>query len=190
MQDETNNQQAALMSCLLIKARYPKARESLCNQLGASIYIRGKSMLYLKVQNQKLAFKRHYQNRVQNAAEKGPTLENTDQGSDHCIDCQAVDQQPLALAPGTPLSVFDHSVVSRIAKENKPSESSANRGWAACDGQEDSFYYPPKPEKTNDERYLTCTLCASLLEESGLTQETWEYAIDFSFRIENRERLS
>jgi hypothetical protein len=187
MRHGTNTQQEALMYCLLIKARYPNIRNSLCNQLGTSIYIRGQSLLYLKAHNQKLAFKRHDQNRVQDAADKGPILENSDNGSYHCIDSQAVDRQPLALTPGTPLSVLDNSVVSRIAKGNDPPESSVDRGWAIWDGQEDNFYYPPKPEKTNDERYLTCNLCANLLEESGLTQEAWEYAINFSFPCKNCE---
>ncbi|EWZ79105.1 hypothetical protein FOWG_16689 [Fusarium oxysporum f. sp. lycopersici MN25] len=67
---------------------------------------------------------------------------------------------------------------SRIAKDNKPLESSVNDDWAMCDDREDSFYYPLKPEKTNDYRYLSCTLCGNLLEESGLTREAWEAHVD------------
>lgn len=184
----TDNQHPALLYYSLIKTTYPNVRSSLCNQLGASIYIRGQSLLYLKVHSQKLAFERHDQNRVQDAADKSPALKGTGQGSDHCMNCQSVDQVPLALVSGIVQSGFDHSMFSRIAKDNKPLESSVNDDWAMSDDREDSFYYPLKPEKTNDHRYLSCTLCGNLLEESGLTPEAWEYVVKFSVAYEYCEK--
>lgn len=117
-------------------------------------------MLYLKGHSQKLAVERHDPNRVRDAADKGPALNSTDRGLDHYMNYQAADHLPLALIPGTVQSVFDHSIVSRIAQENNPLESSVNKDWAMCDNREDSFYYPLKPERTNDQGYPTAHYAA------------------------------
>jgi hypothetical protein len=63
-----------------------------------------------------------------------------------------------------------------------------NDDWVMCDDRENSFYYPLKPEKMNDYRYLSCILCGNLLEESGLTREAWEYVIKFSVAYKYCER--
>lgn len=180
----TNDQQAELLCCLLVKARYPNARQSLCNQLGASIYLRGTSLLYLKLHNEKLASERDDQTCARDVIDEDLHLGNNNQESEGCTGRQAINEYPFGpLGPVTIPSTLNPSMVSRIAKtKNNPSSSIVSRGWTVRKAQDDSFYYPPKPKMANHKRYQSCNLCADPLEQSDLTQDVWEYVLVILYR--------
>ena len=174
-----NDQQVEFHCYLVVKARYPNARKSLHNQLGASIYVRGTSLLYLKTHNEKLASKRGDQSGIQDATNEDSAPENNSQNPNNWVDRPITDKKPRVSGPETLPSALSPTVLSRLPKtKNKPSGSIVSRGRTVRDGQSENFYYPPMPE--NDKRYQPCNLCADPLEVANLTRKSWECVFPFS----------
>lgn len=172
------DQQAEFHCYLVVKARYPNARKSLHNQLGASIYVRGTSLLYLKTHNEKLALRRDDQRGIQDATDEDSAPENNSQKPNNWVDRPTADKKPRVSGPETRASDFSSTVYYRAPRtNNKPSRSIRSRGRTVHDGQGDNFYYPPMPE--NDKKYQRCNLCADPLEPANLTQKSWEYVLPF-----------
>lgn len=178
LRDRASNEQAELLCCLLVQSRFPHASKSLCSQLGSSIYIRGTSLQYIQMHNEKLAHQRDNPDGSKNDATFEDKAGNGAQGLEmgHLTpDSTSAGWQTIT-TPDTLPSVLSPSAVIRFNNtRRKPSGSITSKGSMVQNGQGDPFYYPPKPWREDDKRYLSCTMCADPLEKLTLTEDAWKY---------------
>jgi hypothetical protein len=173
----TRDAQDESLCRLLVQTRYPHARNSLCNQLGASIYVRGRSLQYLQEHNKKLAYQRENQDDSEEPTndEDGPKEEVS--APVVSIEDVASKKQKAIQGPETLPSVVSPSAIVRLNRTKRnPSSTIISRGSAVRDGQGNEYDYPPQPKQKDGKRYQSCTICATPLEVQTLTKHAWKYA--------------
>lgn len=170
---EPADEQAERLASLLVKRRYPNARKSLCNQLGASINIRGKSLLYLKKHNRNLASFRS----GEYVAEEPTYLDGgyKDELSVPTMSGRRK-RQKVMKQPETLASSLSPSMRHRVLQESRnPPSSIISRGSVI---QSNEYDYPPQPEQKEGASYQSCILCDAPLNPKSLTPRAWRIHVD------------
>lgn len=171
------NGQVESMCLLLVKRRFPSARDSLCKQLGASIHARGISLQYMLEHNKRLACRRNDKDDL-DIPEESPEGETTAPAMPSMNEDLAPMDTKAAQGPETLHSGISPSAVGRIKRHTRyPSSTIITRGSTVQDGQLDEYDYPPKPTQKMGERRQSCAICAMPLNLETLTDSAWEYAI-------------
>lgn len=171
---EPADEQAERLASLLVKRRYPNARKSLCNQLGASINIRGKSLLYLKKHNRNLASFRS----GEYVAEEPTYLDGgyKDELSVPTMSGRRK-RQKVMKQPETLASSLSPSMRHRVLQESRnPPSSIISRGSVI---QSNEYDYPPQPEQKEGASYQSCILCDAPLNPKSLTPRAWRFVLPF-----------
>ena len=173
----TRDAQDESLCRLLVQARYPHSRKSLCNQLGTSIYVRGRSLQYLQEHNKKLAYRREDE-----IDPEQPETEETGLKADvegPVVPAKSTDlKKPRVVqGPDTSPSTISPSVIARLHRTKKsPSSSIISKGLSVRNRQGNEYYYPPQPKQEDGRRYQSCTVCATPLDVLALTEQAWKYA--------------
>lgn len=154
---------------LLVRRRFPHAQKSLCDQIGASIHIRGTSLQYLKKHNDKLAYRRATLEESASTIIGGGSGELQDQETNILHDQKHRSQQ----APTTVETLPSRVSPSKVSRSKKPTASIVSRGSTVQEVQETAFYYPPEPKPSLGEKYISCTICSEPLEIEKLTEKSW-----------------
>ncbi|KAM5346199.1 hypothetical protein ACJ41O_009204 [Fusarium nematophilum] len=176
---KVKDQEAEVLCRLLLKYRYPNARNSLYSQLAASINARGSSLLYLKRHNEKLTFARHGRHYIEGTLGEETLSEGEGEETAFHSGGATVSKKLCRVAPKTDPSMLSPSVVSKIRRPKpRPSASIVSRGWTVKEANSGAASYPPMPKMGKDGKYQPCTLCGDPLEESKLTPESWEQHVD------------
>lgn len=171
---EPHDEPAERLTGLLVKRRYPNARKSLCNQLGASINIRGRSLLYLKKHNRNLASFRSDEDVTEEPANlKGGYKDEVS------VPTMGVrlQRQKAMKQPETLASSLSPSMRHRVLQERRnPSSSIISRGSVI---QSNECDYPPQPEQKEGASYQSCILCDAPLNPKSLTPRAWRFVLPF-----------
>jgi hypothetical protein len=154
---------------LLVRRKFPHAQKILCDQVGASIHIRGTSLQYLKKHNDKLAYQRDAFGEPAATITGGEAGELQDQETNVFHDQKHRSQQ----APTTVETLPSRVSASKVSRSKKPTASIISRGSTVQEAQETTFYYPPKPQPRLGEKYISCPICSEPLEKEELTKESW-----------------
>ncbi len=175
LRDYPHDEQAESSCCLLVRSRFPDARSSLWNLLGASIHTRGMSLQYIQNHNKKLAYQRDNPDDSQNAADDDSNIEDGNERFEGSGQNPTSSGRQSAMAPETLPSLASHSAIMRsMSPRAKPSGSIISRGSTVRHLPGEDFYYPPMPQLEDDKRYQSCTLCSDPLEKVSLTENTWK----------------
>ncbi|KAE8441484.1 hypothetical protein EG329_004908 [Mollisiaceae sp. DMI_Dod_QoI] len=179
LRDYPHDEQAESSCCLLVRSRFPDARSSLWNLLGASIHTRGMSLQYIQNHNKKLAYQRDNPDDSQNAADDDSNIEDGNERFEGSGQNPTSSGRQSAMAPETLPSLASHSAIMRsMSPRAKPSGSIISRGSTVRHLPGEDFYYPPMPQLEDDKRYQSCTLCSDPLEKVTLTEDTWKAHVD------------
>lgn len=157
------------LCCLLVRRKFPHAQKSLCDQVGASIHIRGTSLQYLKKHNDKLAYQRATLEESASTTIGGGSGELQDQETNVLHDQKHRSQQ----APTAVETLPSHVSRSKISRSKKPTASIVSRGSTVQEVQDTAFYYPPEPKPSLGEKYISCKICSEPLEIETLTEKSW-----------------
>jgi hypothetical protein len=167
--------EADSMCHLLIKKRYPNARESLRSQLSASVHERGISLQYMRNHNKKLAYLRNNQYKSDSRDnEKEKVGEQAGTPVVHPIKGIAAEKQKASHGPETLPSEISPSVISRANRRKwNPTRSVISSGSVVLDDQGNEENYPPRPEQKGGKRHVSCTICAAPLDPRSLKERAW-----------------
>lgn len=155
---------------LLLKNRYPSARNSLRQQLAHSIHVRGTSLQYLQSHNRKIAHQRQRDDsKISNQNINTPV--NQTHGT-------PIELQLATAEPETVASAVSPSEVVRFRRKalgkSRPSHSIISTGSTVTDEDGNELPYPPMPKAESETNYVPCTICSEPLEVTTLTEEGWK----------------
>ncbi len=164
------------MCRVLVERKYPHARKSLCDQLSASIHVRGISLQYMQDHNEKLAYRRQYRDTTGETARLSRGAISDDQKPVAQSKVILAEKQKGVLWPETIPSTVTPSARVRISQMKKgPSSSIISSGSTVEEGQDEDDY-PPKPEQGGKGKYQPCSICNMPLDILRLTDRSWRCA--------------
>jgi hypothetical protein len=174
----THDAQDESLCRLLVQTRHHHARKSLCSQLGASIYVRGRSLQYLQEHNKKLAYQRENQDDSEEPTDDKDMPNEEVSAPVASTEDVASQKQKATQGPETIPSVVSPSAIARINRmKRNPSSTIISRGSTPQDDQRNEYEYPSQPKQKDGKRYQSCTICATPLELLTLTKHAWKYAL-------------
>jgi hypothetical protein len=166
------------ITAILARRRFPDARRSLADQLGYSIYLRRKRLLYQQRHEAKLAVPRSEPDAA--PRETVPTQESVIQVD---LTPRVAPKRPLPVAP-IPLSLtqasnFDPSL---LRKRFKNPTVISGRTAGALSRSEVQVEYPPIPVPDPGHKWCKCPYCLVPLKSTLLNQGQWR-CVSFQMKV-------
>lgn len=159
-----------------VRFKFPNAKQSLIDQLGQSIYVRGRSMFGQQQHGGKVTKKRRRNSSpaqmmeifAQPSENAGLTMLTT--------SLPTPGNQPIVMSE-TNYSNIDKQEFANRVNMSKPSYSHISRNSSIRERENERFSYPKMPNPKKGQLNALCPICFERLEFATLTRSVWKYVM-------------